>query len=414
MITKLYLQNWKSFGEATLYIDPITIVIGANASGKSNLMDAFQFLHRLALGKQIQFAANGDNEIASLRGGSDWMVRKNMDSCLLELTVVNNDDEFRYTIELTYSPAHTVELRSEKLEKVIRAKNKELAPTVESLFFYQKDDSPSMATYFFSDKPEPRRIDLNPNVSVLSQTDSLVLLSEIKEGCQAVLTHLRSIVILDPIPANMRTYSKLSSVLLSDASNIAGVLAGMEDSLKEALENDITQYAGALPTQELRKIWAEKVGVFQTDAMLFCREQWAENQQIDIDARGMSDGTLRLIAIVLAILTAPEHSLLIIEDIDNGLHPSKAKHLVKTLKDLGTKRNIDILCTTHNPALLDAFDLEMLPFIAYVHRDSSTGIGGIEQLDQLDNLISLMSQGSIGGILTRGLFEKSLNDTRHE
>jgi predicted ATPase len=203
-------------------------------------------------------------------------------------------------------------------------------------------------------------------------------------------------------------------VLLSDASNIAGVLEGMADPEKEALENDITQYAGALPTQELRKIWAEKVGVFQTDAMLFCREQWAENQQIDIDARGMSNGTLRLIAIVLAILTAPEHSLLIIEDIDNGLHPSKAKHLVKTLKDLGTKRNIDILCTTHNPALLDAFDLEMLPFIAYVHRDSSTGIGGIEQLDQLDNLISLMSQGSIGGILTRGLFEKSLNDTRHE
>ena len=41
MITELHISNWKSFGEeTTLYIAPLTFVIGANASGKSNILDA--------------------------------------------------------------------------------------------------------------------------------------------------------------------------------------------------------------------------------------------------------------------------------------------------------------------------------------------------------------------------------------
>jgi len=41
MITKLRLHNWKSFEDATLFVDPMTFLIGTNASGKSNVLDAF-------------------------------------------------------------------------------------------------------------------------------------------------------------------------------------------------------------------------------------------------------------------------------------------------------------------------------------------------------------------------------------
>jgi predicted ATPase len=39
MIKKLNVKNWKSFEKATFFVDPLTILIGANASGKSNLLD---------------------------------------------------------------------------------------------------------------------------------------------------------------------------------------------------------------------------------------------------------------------------------------------------------------------------------------------------------------------------------------
>ena len=48
MIKEIRLKNWKSFRDAVLPIDPLTILIGANASGKSNAIDALEFLERVA------------------------------------------------------------------------------------------------------------------------------------------------------------------------------------------------------------------------------------------------------------------------------------------------------------------------------------------------------------------------------
>jgi len=40
MIKELHLKNWKSFGDTILYIEPVTVLMGLNASGKSNAIDA--------------------------------------------------------------------------------------------------------------------------------------------------------------------------------------------------------------------------------------------------------------------------------------------------------------------------------------------------------------------------------------
>jgi len=55
MTKELKLMNWKSFKDTTLYIDPLTIVIGVNASSKSNSLDAPLFLLRFAPGVGIFF-----------------------------------------------------------------------------------------------------------------------------------------------------------------------------------------------------------------------------------------------------------------------------------------------------------------------------------------------------------------------
>jgi AAA15 family ATPase/GTPase len=76
LINSLVLENWKSFESATLYIDPITILIGTNAAGKSNILDAFLFLNRIASGLSIQEAIEGTTSIEPLRGGSNWVTKK--------------------------------------------------------------------------------------------------------------------------------------------------------------------------------------------------------------------------------------------------------------------------------------------------------------------------------------------------
>jgi predicted ATPase len=128
-----------------------------------------------------------------------------------------------------------------------------------------------------------------------------------------------------------------------------------------------------------------------------------------IDARSMSDGTLRFLAILTALLTRPEGSQLVIEEIDNGLHPSRAELLVKILREIGSKRNIDILITTHNPALLDALGPEIVPFVVVAHRDKETGESKLTLLEDIDNFSKLFASYSLGDMTTKGAIERSLS-----
>lgn len=47
MLTQLHLKNWRSLRDVTIDFAPITVFIGANSSGKTNLVSALEFLHDL-------------------------------------------------------------------------------------------------------------------------------------------------------------------------------------------------------------------------------------------------------------------------------------------------------------------------------------------------------------------------------
>ena len=207
----------------------------------------------------------------------------------------------------------------------------------------------------------------------------------------------------------MRAYSPLADKLDSDAKNIAGVIAALPESKQKDIEAVLTKYASKLPERDIRNVYAETVGKFKSDAMLYCEEDWiGVGDSHTIDARGMSDGTLRFLAILTALLTRPEKSLLVIEEIDNGLHPSRASMLLDMLRTIGKQCGVDILATTHNPALLDAMGTEMVPFITVAHRDRKTGHSVLVLLEDIKQLPKLLAQGTIGRLSSRGLIEKSL------
>jgi predicted ATPase len=164
----------------------------------------------------------------------------------------------------------------------------------------------------------------------------------------------------------------------------------------------------SLPERDIQRIWTEPVGKFQTDAMLYCEEGWSSTVSHTVDARGMSDGTLRYLAIVTAMLTRQTGSLLVIEEVDNGLHPSRAHVLVEMLRTLGKQRGIDVIVTTHNPALLDAAGAKMVPFITVAHRDETTGASLLTQLEDVQQLPKLMASGSLGRLSSEGRLEAAL------
>lgn len=412
MIKELKLQNWKSFQKGTLYIDPLTIIIGTNASGKSNTLDALLFLHRVSTGVGIFQAINGDVNLPALRGGMEWVCLKPNKQFTLEILTdsPNKNQDYRYdlTVQVNGTKAEVFE---EKLTLLTYGSRSKTPPKEKALFYTRSEESnsPAIPTYFStSTQGHGKRIDLNRSHVILSQTETLNLRKDLQEATKYVLSQLQKIFVFDPIPSHMRGFTTLSDKLLTDGSNIAGVLAGMEESRKQEVETILTSYLKALPEGDIKRVWTEFAGKFKTDAMLYCEEGWLDTNTHEIDARGMSDGTLRYLAIVTALLSREQGSLLVIEEVDNGLHPSRAHILVDMLKSLGKERSIDVIVTTHNPALLDAAGIRMVPFITVAHRDNQSGVSQLTQLEDIRHLPKLMASGSLGRLSTEGRIESAL------
>jgi AAA15 family ATPase/GTPase len=59
MLTRLTLTDFKSFVEQTADLSPVTLLVGANASGKSNFLDAIRFLQGVGLGLTVADVLRG-------------------------------------------------------------------------------------------------------------------------------------------------------------------------------------------------------------------------------------------------------------------------------------------------------------------------------------------------------------------
>jgi predicted ATPase len=425
MLKKLILENWKSFRYAELPLDPLTVLIGTNASGKSNVVEALEFLQRIANGENIEAALAGDKTLSSIRGGVELAARKGENEFSLKLLVGDEEKDYLYNIILRKGEG--VYLKKESIE-TDDFKNHTYVP--ESIFVINPvsqiySSKPTLPNYQGSNLDRSKYLDNYLDILAIDNIENKdkrqKMLDEINEKRDFGENHLQKIIdnvilptiknihILNPIPLTMRNYSRLSENIESDGSNIAGVLAALPEEQKAKVESNLSYYIQDLPEGDIKKVWAEKVGRLGTDAMLYCQEEWKPGEITEIDARSMSDGTLRFLAILTALLTRPEGSQIVIEEIDNGLHPSRAALLVKILKEIGTKRNIDILLTTHNPALLDAFGSEIVPFVVVAHRDSETGESKLTLLEDIDNFPKLFASYSLGQMTTKGAIERSLS-----
>ncbi len=416
MITKITLHNWKSFKEASLYIDPLTVLIGLNASGKSNVVDALRFLQRsvsMPLTTAIS-GTGGDAQISEIRGGIDWVALHGNKEFRIDITAVyqSNDvrDELNYEVAIslpTNGSSRKAFLLNEKLSSVKISQNNRR----ECQHFWTEpvnENNEEIILDSMNNHGRPgNKVRVSRQNSVLFQSstlrfpqnDSRFFINFLKEV-------IKKIYILDSAPSHMRDYCRLSDTLLPDGSNVAGVIAALPDAEKAKIEAALTKYVGQLPDNPFSKIYVELVGKFGQDAMLYGTEVLPDGDKIDIDARSMSDGTLRAIALLTAILTREKGSLLVIEEVDNGLHPSKAGLLLSFMLELGKKQGVDILITTHNPALMDALEKDLLPFISVCYREEETGYSVIGLLEEFDKLPKYLAHGSLGKVISEGLINK--------
>ena len=390
MITELRLRNWKSFFDATLFIDPITVIIGTNASGKSNIFDALKLLSALASPIDIMDIAK------NVRGGAEGIIRRGEQRCNLTITMEGDksSEQLIYEVALAFDDQRNIYIKDESLI---------LATTKKNLVMFERKEldemNKSLVSVALYTEGKPRYQNFSAKTSVLSQIEYVNCVRRIKDSTLTVVNNLRKIRLSNPIPERMRDFAPLSKTIAEDASDLAGYLANLDEELKSVTYEAILKYLKPLPDRDIKSIRADKIPM--TDkAMLFCTEEWTTGHTQEQSALGMSDGTLRFAGIIAMLITAEDKALILLEELDKGVHPSRAKDLVKMLKEIGKQKKLDIICTTHNATFVDELGPQMIPFISYIKRNEENGCTDIHLLEENEQLARLMASKSVGDMMT--------------
>ena len=77
------------------------------------------------------------------------------------------------------------------------------------------------------------------------------------------------------------------------------------------------------------------------------------HENVPLTFENESDGTMRLLDLAEVLLTNKENMVYVIDELDRCLHPQVTCKFVKMFLELATKRNIQLIVTTHESRLLD-------------------------------------------------------------
>lgn len=409
MITAFHLENFRSYKEASLPLAPLTLLIGANASGKSNALEALQILSRMAQGQYLQDAFNNLRRAGSIRGTLD------------DLTYSGGTE---FSLGCTLSP----DLSYREFQVTIKSTGKELVVVDEEMSYEGSSFPLYRVEHVAEDWSHQLKIAYNnfarggikPQISCDNRQAVFTQLTtparfttpkaqeRLPEYTQAFRQTLEQMLFLDPIPQRMRGYSFVKETdLEGDGANISSVLFNLCG--KERQKDRVLEFVQALPEQDIRDI--DFLETPRSEVMLSLEESFGGCSQAR-EAALLSDGTLRVLAVAAAVLSAPPGSLVVIEEIDNGVHPSRAETLLDNIQKAARERNLRVLLTTHSPALMDALSIEAIPDVVYCYRDPHVGDSRLRRLEDLADYPQLIAQGTVGRLIQRGILEHYLKRDR--
>ena len=200
-----------------------------------------------------------------------------------------------------------------------------------------------------------------------------------------VAAALRGVFILDPVPALMRGYAQADDTeLRRQADNVSAVLGGLSGERWERLVDVVR----SLPEQHVEGVEVEHGA---EGVMLALRERIGP-RSVRFTAQVMSDGMLRFLAFAAALGTARPDTQLVIEEVENGLHPSQAAEIVRMFKGSG----IRTFATTHSPAILTALSAADHDGVVVCRRDPVTAVSELVPLVDLPAYPEALAAGTLG------------------
>jgi predicted ATPase len=414
MLKKIQLTNFKSFREATVEFGSLTVLVGTNASGKSNLKDALRFLHGVGLGyhfSEILGGKSGPSSVLEWRGIRGGVGEIAYDDCG-EFTI-GCEIRFRHRTHIVPAVlryAITVDVSDRRFgPRVVR---ESLSTQYAYLWDSHASDDPPTQKGQHQIRIRHRRGGsyrkhgkVSECSSFLPAVGQLAFDSETpasaRRACTAVLEELKSIRFLDLDPDAMREPAQLGQSVLGDkGENLSSVLHGIcaDDQLKAAL----LSWVRALTPLDATEFEFETA--FSDRVLVYLVESGGQR----ISAQSASDGTLRFLAVAAALLSPDTGRFYFFDELDNGIHPTRLHLLLQLAKQFCHQNNIQVVGSTHNPAMLTFLDSEDIEQALLIYRSESKRESGVYKVVDLPDIQRLLARKDLGQLHTSGWLENAV------
>lgn len=311
MVSKLLIRNFKCLRDIQIALERFTVFVGPNASGKSSILQGLDLLC-LAFRQAGGMAVLGGVGFGGIpvrdveRELSQAVSRGSKDS--VELAAEAGGAWHRYR---THAPSS-----QPPAQHIAQAKWEGYGPAV----------APDLASNAWKQwQPEQSRSAPLP-LSVLLRLEA----SKLVEAAPAA-----------PDP----------SVMAPDGTGLHSALASMalhDPDSWHALQANLRR---VIPT--IRRLRHTKSGNMQQPTALLFDTAGAES----LPASQVSEGTLLVLGLLAALHAAGRPSLVLLDDLDRGLHPKAQKELIALLRVLlEANRDLQIVAATHSPYMLDSME----------------------------------------------------------
>jgi predicted ATPase len=368
-INKLYIENFKSFGKLEIVFQPINLLIGANASGKSNLITLFEFL------KNIQ--NTGIERAVSEMGGFKSLLNMNTDSRgftirvdlegadLLSTEPISDEIELlkkrthiTYKIEVSQKGS-LLQIREDiKFTEIFVERN----PITEAENIIREDiygvinKFGKFEIFEHQSETKPLSNGIVPKLfDTLFKEEMLYKLNQeyknrsvLEYGGILIPTNLFQFGIydIDPQRAKANNLNANIEVLRKDGSNLTQVVNQILKKDEETVQQFIASVGGVLD-------FVEDIKVERFENLLFMKVKEVYNKTFT-DSTLISDGTASVIAMIVALYNQP-FRISFFEEPEKAIHPALIRQLVKRFYEEADYRDKQLFITTHSPQMLGYF-----------------------------------------------------------
>lgn len=323
-IRQVQIRNYKSIAQISVNLGPFTVLVGPNGSGKSNFIDALAFVQE-CLSESIELAFKNRGGIAAVRRSS-----AGHPTHIGIRLVLNLSDELSadYAFEIAAKPKEKFSVAHERciVQKFMGQR-----------YFFEIEDGKFTAEI--------------PGIRPKVAPDRLALFAaSATDEFRPVYDFLTSMRFYSIVPVRLRELQEpdAGDFLKRDGSNAAAVLKRLQEEAQSNGQYDRVCRLLSRVVEGIKKVEYRAIG--QKETLQFKQDVGLEHPWT-FDALNMSDGTLRVLGLLLAVYQPGPYSIVAVEEPEATVNPAVAEVVVEVLMDAANEKQV--LLTSHSPDILD-------------------------------------------------------------